>query len=329
VRDESLAPQPGQAPHVRRLRLADAEWSLASSDAALLDLLVGLLRAERIEEEAPRPAGDERPACRVEALARLPDWRERYCGRAPRIVDQPEIGRVALHPHEGGTAIVCEGLGLVLAGAAGPEACLIEPSPAELAADRRPNLSRLAIILRGELLLCAGRLGIHAGAVGRGGACEIWTGPSGAGKTTQVLRLAAEGWDFYGDDHIILGRDDRGGFRLWPDWRPPRVTAETCRAVPQLTFLEGRPEAEDGKQDFGFEKVFGVHPPDPGHVERIHFLLPDRTPVDRPLSPAEAFHLAAPGLMHFAWPGHAGWVAELVLDLVSSVPVRLVSWGAL
>jgi hypothetical protein len=144
-----------------------------------------------------------------------------------------------------------------------------------------------------------------------------------------VLRLAAEGWEFYGDDQVILGRDGEGGFRLWPDWRPPRVTAETCRVVPALAFLEGRPEGEDGKQDFGFGRVFDVRPPSPGRVARVHCLLPDEVPVDRPLTPAEAFQHAAPGLMHFAWPGHAGWIAELVLDLLSSVPVRLVSRGAL
>jgi hypothetical protein len=328
VTDELLAARLSEARHGRRVRLAEAELSLVSSDADLPGRLAGLLRADATEDD--RAAGRTSPrVCLVESTARLPEWRARYCHAAPRIAEQPEIGRVVLHAYPGGMAMVSEGLGLLLVGEQGPVACLTEPVPEGLSPDRRPNLARLAIVLRSEWLLSAGRLVVHAGAVGREGACEIWTGASGAGKTTRVLRLAAAGWDFYGDDQVIVGRDGEGGFRIWPDWRPPRVTPDTRRSVPQLAVLEGRPAAGDGKQDFGFEKVFGGRRPAPGRVVAVHCLVPDTCPVDRRLDSAEAFERVAPGLMHFVWPGHAGWVTELVLDLLASVPVRLVSWGAL
>ena len=45
---------------------------------------------------------------------------------------------------------------------------------------------------------------LHAAAVGRAGRFVLVTGKGGAGKTTAALSCAAAGWDYAGDDYVLL-----------------------------------------------------------------------------------------------------------------------------
>ncbi|MDC7784293.1 hypothetical protein PQJ75_08080 [Rhodoplanes sp. TEM] len=54
---------------------------------------------------------------------------------------------------------------------------------------------------------------IHAAAVARGGRAVLICGMSGAGKTSMALACAAAGWDYLGDDAVMVRAD------------PPRVAA--------------------------------------------------------------------------------------------------------
>jgi len=54
-----------------------------------------------------------------------------------------------------------------------------------------------------------GRYTVHAGCVAREGRALLLLGESGAGKTTLSLALARRGWDFMGDDIVMV--EDRGG----------------------------------------------------------------------------------------------------------------------
>lgn len=47
---------------------------------------------------------------------------------------------------------------------------------------------------------------LHAAAVGRAGKCVLLPGQSGSGKSTLAAGLLAEGYDFLGDDTIVLDR---------------------------------------------------------------------------------------------------------------------------
>lgn len=55
---------------------------------------------------------------------------------------------------------------------------------------------------------------LHAAAVTDGDSCLIMAAPGGSGKTTLTAALLAEGWDYLGDDMILLSRDEPP--RAWP-----------------------------------------------------------------------------------------------------------------
>lgn len=55
---------------------------------------------------------------------------------------------------------------------------------------------------------------LHAAAVANGDSCLVMAAPGGSGKTTLTAALLAEGWDYLGDDMILLSRDDPP--RAWP-----------------------------------------------------------------------------------------------------------------
>jgi hypothetical protein len=68
----------------------------------------------------------------------------------------------------------------------------------------------LTMILLCEMLKRRGRYSLHAACVANGGRGGLIAGPSGTGKSTLVLALAARGLDFLSDDMVFLGRGESG-----------------------------------------------------------------------------------------------------------------------
>ncbi|MBX9695840.1 MAG: hypothetical protein K2Z81_25870 [Cyanobacteria bacterium] len=46
---------------------------------------------------------------------------------------------------------------------------------------------------------------MHAGAIGNSSGAIVLLGPSGSGKSTVCLNMLARGWDYLGDDFVLLG----------------------------------------------------------------------------------------------------------------------------
>jgi hypothetical protein len=113
------------ARHGRALRLADTRHLLASSDDALLERVVGLLRPDAVEEVTTGLEG----ACLIEHTAAVDSWRDALCSGPARVVEQPETGRVTVHTLRWGAALRAGGLGVLVVEEAGPVSCQIENAP--------------------------------------------------------------------------------------------------------------------------------------------------------------------------------------------------------
>lgn len=307
--------------YVSRLKFMDAEIVLRSESEVLKncfeDCMDGGQRA--------KPAGRLRAVNCLLAYQR-PDWRFeefQYLSRH-REVFQPEFGTIRIWLRESYAILVVEGLGLV---AVHPESgflCLVHPPGVNCPSNHMPNLPFLVNIILSEILSQSGRLLIHAAGAARDGRCVIWVGPSGAGKTTQVLRMVAEGWDFFGDDQLIVGKAETGDWCVWPVWRNAKVTQDTFRRFPQLRLHATRP-LSDGKCSVDVWKAFGISMPEAARLDRINVLAAGGQPERTDLTLQEAFETIAPCLLHYVWAGNAANMIENIFDLVSTRPVHLTS----
>jgi hypothetical protein len=89
-----------------------------------------------------------------------------------------------------------------------------------------------------DLLHTRGRHAIHAACLTVGNRAVLLAGPSGAGKTTTALALAAGGLTLGGDDTCLLARGD-GGVTVWALPRPCKIKGHTARLLPWISGLQG------------------------------------------------------------------------------------------
>jgi hypothetical protein len=114
-------------------------------------------------------------------------------------------------------------------------------------------------LIRSALKGSAGIVGLHAGAVARGSEALLLAGPGGAGKTTTILDLVREGWEYLTDDVVPFAartgaaltfpkpaavKDParwRNGAPAWelPGWLPPPQGAFLIPASSIGTLQEG------------------------------------------------------------------------------------------
>jgi hypothetical protein len=228
---------------------------------------------------------------------------------------------------EDGAAVVQPGRSALLCSGAGEMVWLVEDSL--LAGDSRrwPNLLDLAMVVIAESLRRAGLFLAHAGAVGRQGHCLLLTGESGAGKSTLALRKAMEGWDFYGDDMVIVGRDQEGLWRAHAFWRPVNLTPRTLE-------LLGNPRVQataftvDQKVQCDITELASVRWPVPGLIEALICLQPGwLPPTMESLSPAEALPSLGAALLSGFNLRNSEQDLENLLDLLASTPVYRGSWS--
>ena len=113
---------------------------------------------------------------------------------------------------------------------------------AEASAPTRRALSRVGAILR---LRQRGRFHLHAsGLVDPRGQAWLFSGDTGAGKSTLACALADAGWQVLGDDGVILERRDREV--IAHPWRDAlQVSAWMIPAFPRAGRVTGSPDARD------------------------------------------------------------------------------------
>lgn len=113
---------------------------------------------------------------------------------------------------------------------------------AEATAPTRRTLARVGAILR---LRQRGRFHLHAsGLVDTRGRAWLFSGDTGAGKSTLACALADTGWQVLGDDGVILERHDRQV--IAHPWRDAlQVSAWMLPAFPRAGRVAGSPDVRD------------------------------------------------------------------------------------
>jgi hypothetical protein len=170
---------------------------------------------------------------------------------------------------------------------------------------------------------------VHAGAVGIGGAAVLLAGASGAGKSTTALACLEAGFDYAGDDYVILTEDE--AIRAHCLYSTAKLDAAALDRLPSLVDAAmeapGHPElkvlldvAEHRREQVKRSlRVDAIVLPS--------FAPGSGPPVARPATRAEALRALAPTSL-LQLPGAAHARMRAMARLVRSVPVFALEIGS-
>jgi len=270
--------------------------------------------------------------CVIAPTTVLDNWPEAIKKKAKAVstVNAMSINETTFFATECGMTLITEGVGSLYHSGDGNFLCLIKPPDRPLKVGETLNVLELATVLVSETLLLTEKLLIHGGAVGTNNKCHVWTGESGSGKTTQILSQVAKGWDFFGEDQIILGRGEDSVWHVWPFWRQIRVSEETSKLFPTHQDLSIRLPNNRKKYSFdNIEEVLQVKKPGPAELTLIVKLVPGNQGIMTQLDFTAAFQHLSEGFLHSLLPNSTARVMDIFLDVIEEIPVFLVSWDML
>ncbi len=317
-----------RANHTKFIHCIDAKIQISSSEKKLIDFL-----CEPLFYLFPVIYGEENQSvtCVVEYTSALENWPDSILANGPPTqLNLEGLGNLTIVPSNPGTTAIINDVGSIYHSGDGHFICLIKPHNKDLREDELREVPTLLTILVSETLLLVNKLLVHAGCVGQDGNCEIWTGDGGSGKTTRIVNLVNKGYDFYGEDQLIVGKDENDKWTVWPYWRRINASAETCKLFTIQPDISDR--TPNSKKKFSFdlvEEVFDCQRPDPGELKQIYLIVPGDKKILTDLDFDESFSLVAPGFLHSLLPNSITQTMDIVLDLLSSVPVKRVSWDKL
>lgn len=302
------------------IKLPGVAIELRSSSSPLLKKFTPLFSTHDFwEQQSP----SEKVVFYVQYIQPDVDWRAWLPARHLRQVDQYGGMPSLVYSQDGFDAVEQRGLGVVFLPDQGPGLCLVQPPPAGIPENEQPNLASLSSIIMSYALWQVDKYLLHAGAVGRGGDCMLWSGASGSGKSTMVFRMADRGWDYYGDDLALVGRDEQGHWRVWPWWRPASLSRNTCQMIPSLAHLLPI-SPERGKFLVEITRVVKTAPPPCGFIKEINVLAPPGTEPEHDVEPGRAFQLVGPDFLHWFGQRLAKSVLEATVSLTYDIAVNLV-----
>ena len=185
----------------------DSRITFHSCKEGLIDPFVDLFKYFL---PTPETHSQKEITCVIAQTTDIDGWPDCLFNDAQEIleIDDIALGEAAVVSYDCGMALIMKPFGSIFHSGDGHFICLTVPPEKELNEGEYPDVLGIATVLLSEILLLTNKLLVHGGAVGDGKSCQIWTGDSGAGKTTQILKLVAKGWQFYGEDQIIIGRND-------------------------------------------------------------------------------------------------------------------------
>jgi hypothetical protein len=282
------------------------------------------------------PPGTSHPrqilTCVVASTTEVEGWPDVIKKEAKTItsVNDDSIGEATIYATDCGMTLFVDGVGSIYHSGDGEFLCLVTPTKRPLKEGESLHILPLATTLISESLIFSEKLLIHAGAAGINNECQIWTGPCGSGKTTQILTMVASGMNFFGEDQIIVGRGDNGVWTVWPFWRQIRATSETAALFPSKQNLSVRIPNNRDKYSFdNIEEVLQVSKPDAAQLTAIVKIIPGQHGIMRKLDFAEAFQHLAEGFMHSLLPHSTSKVMDIFLEIIEEIPVVIVSWDRL
>jgi hypothetical protein len=319
----------GNTRFIQVLPCIDVEISFQSDQQELIDLFTGPLGyILPICHDKPT----RKVTCIVANTTIMHSWPDEIREKAISVstINDITIGEATLISTECGMTLVIDGIGSLYYSGDGNFLCLVKPSDTSLKPGEYLNVFALANVLVSETLLLTEKLLIHAGAVGTNGICQVWTGESGAGKTTRVLSQVAKGWDFFGEDQIIVGQSEDNNWRVWPFWRQIKVSSETSKLFPTIQDLSIRPPNYRKKYSFdNIEEVLQVKKPASAILAIIIKLIPGNHGIISQLDFTAAFQHLSGGFLHALLPTSTIKVMDIFLNIIEEIPIYLVSWDML
>lgn len=267
--------------------------------------------------------------CIIDYTASHPEWKDLLKSNIKRkVVHDGGIGELEAYDAHDGIVIAKQGVGIVMIAETGEIVCLVK---GKNDLERQPGFLNLFVfsqILTVEILARGRWSLVHSGCVGRNGKCLLLAGSSGCGKTTLTLKLVSEGWDFYGDDQVVVGCDHENRWKAWPYWRTVRASSETCMSIPQLRQIAG--EFSDGlEHQINIKKFFSIKLPDPEIIDAIYLLNKKMEPEYIRLNVTEGMQRLGQCLLYYTQGRYAERALNFLCEITAAIPVYSISRGML
>lgn len=133
-----------------------------------------------------------------------------------------------------------------------------------LAAELAPDwiASRPALPLMAAFSINTDWIALHAAAIGKNGKCLLLAGDGRAGKTTAAVSCAFAGWDYAGDDYVLINTADA---KIEPLYCSARLRADIAPAFPGLLNAPVQISSSDGEPRYelrfggerGYDRIKG------------------------------------------------------------------------
>ncbi len=258
----------------------------------------------------------------------LSDWESVLVSSFPKRkrIHDGSIGMLLTYEASDGVVIQQPAIGVVMIAKTGEILCVVTQKTIKAPSGASLNLSGLMHIIVLEVLARGNWTVVHAGGVSREGLCCLWTGPSGSGKTTRILELTSNGWQFYGDDLVLLRQSQNKEWEVWPLSKKIKPSIQTCKRIPQLRKYAAIP-TPTGEHTLKVDQVFPVFRPTAGILYTIHYMTLDDEPYMIRLKPQEAFERIGICFLNYVSTHHAEHSIDTLHDIILKIPVYLVSRG--
>ncbi len=306
----------------KSIALLDRRVRLYCSSRTFLDWLQETYTRTTLLKGQIDAADDD--VCIIDSCLSCSGWRDLLPAEPLRVVQDPFVGYCEIYQVPDGLVLYQTEGWVVCRSTQGPIIFLHEGQLETADLNHWPNPTGLISILFSEILARSGKWLVHAAGVGHRGKCHVWTGHSGTGKTTRALAHVTEGFSFFGDDMLVLGKGDGGHWQVWPFWRPLHVTRHTCELLPFLSEVE-HSFSRKNKSSVEITDLLEVTPPSAAPLESIWILATDESTATRRLDPTEAFGMLSQTFMHGFWPETTRANLEALLDIVFQIPVFIMT----
>jgi hypothetical protein len=306
----------------KEIRLVDSLVRIHSSSMAYVEELEKTFQCTTLNKEIVAASCDN--SCVVENSENCPQWQDLLPADPIRIQEDPYVGDCRIYKVSDGFILIQTQGWIVCRSTNGQIIFLLNGSLETEDKNRWPNTTGLACILFSEVLAYSNKWLVHAAGIGYNGYCHLFTGQSGAGKTTRALAHTEGGRSFFGDDMVVIGKGNNDQWYVWPYWRPLHITGHTHELLPTLKSCDGPLNSRD-KTTVDITHLFDITPPPVTPLKSIWFLTPDEETRPHALDHRKAFALLSRTFMHGFWPETTQSNLEALLDIVFQVPVFILS----